>query len=532
MYILGPTRKVSITQQFLLISLLLLAVTMGSTFILAYGVAKHQVLDMGDELLRSKLKDTVGFIDALNQQVEEGDMTLKEAQETARTYLLGPKEANGTRDLSKSKMSGGNPMYVWAIRPDGTLAMHRSNFEGKNVWDLTIHGKYIVRDTWTLPDNRERVFRGTWEDSDGSAYTAIAYQEYYAPWDWIVGAGGREEAIATERLNSMKFTFSLIMGGIFFAAFFLILLFCRRIIYKLNTINEGLNEVSRGNLSQTIHFKLQDEFGVLACSFNNMVNNLRGALADSPSIRSIFSESEQFLHKLSESESRVNRLVRFKLLKAQEEERKRLARDLHDGVGQVLYSVVIALRLVNKKGNLSNASVQKYLQDVEVTATRSIHDFKMILNELRPASLEKRGLVVAIQASISAFQSKWNIEVDFEDRTRRKRYAPEIEIALYRVFQEALINAGKYSGSDKVTIRLRELPGLLELTVEDYGVGFDVSEESSGEDRLGFGLYGMKERVQLLEGSFRLESELGMGTKIQVAFPIPSDESNFLREFP
>ncbi|MFD1176980.1 cache domain-containing protein [Paenibacillus puldeungensis] len=513
----------NITAQFLIITLLILTIAMLAIYSISYEIAKRQVLNFGEEMLEHKLKETIGFLDAMNQRVEAGDMKLEEAQEMVKVYLLGPKNPDGSRDLAKSKMSSSEYMYVWAIRPDGTMEMHPSNYEGRNLWNMNIEGKYIVRDTWTNPAKWGHVFRENFERPGEPAYTSIAYEEYYAPWDWIVGAGGREGMIYKQRLDSMKSTFLWVMGGLFLAAFTLIVLFCRRLIYKLDKISSALNEVSRGNLKQNIHFRLQDEFSVLADSFNQMVDQLKNRMEHDGSQPSINIKSKQYLRQLSESESRLIKLTNYKVLHAQEEERKRISRDLHDGIGQVLYSVIVALRLVNRDQEFSDTKMQKYLMNVEASTTQAIYELKTIINELRPTALEKYGLIPAIKTYISTFETKWRMAVHFDENTNRRRYPPEIETAVYRVFQEALLNAGKYSKSDEIIIVLREREQALEIIIQDFGVGFNISEKSLGVNGLGFGLYGMKERVILLNGTFNIDSELGLGTKIDIIIPISEE---------
>ncbi|MEK5256573.1 cache domain-containing protein [Paenibacillus sp. FSL F4-0125] len=517
---LKKRRPLNITVQFFTITLIIISSTMIITFFVSYEVAKRQVLDVGGEMFTNTLKDAVGFMDAMNQRVEDGDMKLEDAQDIVRTYLLGPKDHNGLRDISKSKMSTNDYMYIWAIQPNGTMAMHPFNFEGRNMWDLKVDGKYTIRESWTNLKKTGRIFREVWQNPGEPVYTFISYQEYYAPWDWVVGAGGREEMIYTRRLETMKYTFLKVTALIFCVAYILIFLFTRRVIFKVNKISNALNEVGRGNIKQNIHFKVNDEFGVLADNFNNMSKNLQKFLGKKVAVCSINDESEQYLRMLSESESRLRNMMNLNMIRAQEEERKRLARELHDRIGQSLYSVVVAMNLLNREKHL-NESTQRYLDDVEAEISRAMSELKSIINGLRPASIEKSGLTPAMTAYIKTYELKWGIQVDFRNHTTNRRYPQEIELAVYRVFQEALLNARKYSKSDKITIDIFDNNDQLDLVIQDFGVGFKVSDKRPGKD--GFGLNGMKERILLLEGSFDIESDLGMGTQVSISIPLPAE---------
>jgi signal transduction histidine kinase len=394
--------------------LVILSFTMFITFCASYEIAKHQVLDVGGEMFESVLKDSIGFIDAMNQRVEAGDLQLKEAQ------------------------------------------------------------------------------------------------------------GGREEVIYKHRLVAMKWAFVHVATYTFTLAFLLIYLFSRRFSHKINKINAAMSEVGKGNLQQNIHFKLKDEFGRLADNFNLMVHNLQDYVRDKsgedPATRDpVHDESRQYLQTLSESESRLIKLVTSRVLKAQEEERKRIARELHDGIGQVLYSVVIATKLLKKQVDVGGPHTD-YVHDVEAAIAQTMTELKSIIHELRPAVLEEMGLVPAIQTYIPKFESKYQITVNLHLRTEHKRFSPEVETAVYRVLQEALVNAGKYAECDRIDITLLESGSTLELTVRDFGTGFTLTDDPLPSN--GFGLYGMKERIHLLEGTIRIDSAPGRGTSIYVSIPL------------
>lgn len=483
------TRRLSIATQFLIITLSVLLLAMAVTFFVFYELAKHQALNIGDQALTSVPENAVVFIDAMNQRVKAGDMKLEAAQEIVRIYLQEPKHQHGLRDSAKSKIPAKD--YMWAMYPDGTMAMH--------------------------PFNQAK--QDSWQNPGKPVYTFIISPEYYAPWDWIAGAGEREEVIYTNRLAALKYTFLGVTVLMFSIACCFILFFSRRLIHKSGNVNT-INEAGQGIFQQNIHFSIKDEFKVLADTVNSKVSDLQSLYGERIPFYSIYDESEQYLQRLSESESRMLKMVNQRIISAQEEERKRLARDLHDRIGQALYSVAVAVKLANRDSHLSEPT-RKYIKDVETTMLQAIAELKSIINGMRPASLEESGLLPTIKSYISSLEAKWNIEIILHDHTKVRRYPAEIEIAVYRVFQEALINAIKYAQSDKITVHVHDSRNRLEMVIQDFGIGFNVADQHPGTG--GFGLYGMSERMLLLNGLFEIDSEAGMGTKIRLSVPLPED---------
>ncbi len=188
------------------------------TYFMTYEAAKEQILDVGGEMFTKVVKDVIGFMAMMDTRVKAGEIPLAEAQELVREYVNGPKKADGSRDISKSKMSVDDYMYVWAFsykHEKGILTMHPFNMEGANWWNYQVKGRYTVQESWDNINNTGRVFRQIWQNPGEPVYTFIAYQAYFEPWDWIVGCGGREEIIYQRRLEGLKGRF-LKVAAIFF----------------------------------------------------------------------------------------------------------------------------------------------------------------------------------------------------------------------------------------------------------------------------------------------------------------------------
>ncbi|PAD76855.1 two-component sensor histidine kinase [Paenibacillus campinasensis] len=214
-----------------------------------------------------------------------------------------------------------------------------------------------------------------------------------------------------------------------------------------------------------------------------------------------------------------NHMLKY-VIKAQEDERKRISRELHDSVAQELLSSLVDLRVIKYMD--VGEDVLKKLQHTEQSLTRLLDDIRHLSVELRPSSLDDLGLEAAFRSHFKWLEKNYGLLVKFSAELAAARYGSELETVVYRVCQEALLNALKYSGVDEVYVRLCEENGHLLLTVRNEGVGFDmVIDEAKGT---GLGLYGMRERAELVGGQFMLRSALGEGTTVQLSIPLSRAE--------
>ncbi|MDQ0175280.1 methyl-accepting chemotaxis protein [Bacillus chungangensis] len=268
----------SLRLQLMMMIFLILSGALITTFIIAYEQAKQQVIDVGGEMFSNVLKDSVGFMDAMNERVIAGDLTLEEAQEIARTYILGPKQADGTRDISKTKMSTNDYMYVWAANPDNVFTMHSFDVEGHDLSDYNINGKYTVKDSWANKEKIGHVFEELWQNEGEPVYTFIAYQDYYAPWDWVVGAGGRKEIIYKNRLAGMKHMFMIASAAALVISLGIAYFFANKIANKMAQINVAIGKASTGDFTETVQITYKDEFGQLSDNFNKMTDDLKSMI--------------------------------------------------------------------------------------------------------------------------------------------------------------------------------------------------------------------------------------------------------------
>lgn len=196
------------------------------------------------------------------------------------------------------------------------------------------------------------------------------------------------------------------------------------------------------------------------------------------------------------------------IIDVQEEERKRLSRNLHDGIGQNLYSHLITInRLLNEQDH-------PLLQQMQQEATQLIEEIREISWELRPSVLDDLGLVPAIRSFLSRYSENYNIDVFFEC-VLNKRLPISIELTIYRIIQEALTNIRKYADVAQATVTIREIDELVRVMIEDKGIGFDEDTVQRG-----VGLFSMDERARAVSGDLSIVSEPGKGTKIIFEVPV------------
>ncbi len=208
-----------------------------------------------------------------------------------------------------------------------------------------------------------------------------------------------------------------------------------------------------------------------------------------------------------------------KVITAQEEERKRMARELHDDTSQALTALLYAAE--EAAGLNDIAEVQRMLQNMRGLAQKTLDGVHKLIFDLRPSMLDHLGLVPALRWFAQSRLEACNIRLEVEEGNLPRRLPPAVETALFRVVQEAVTNIAKHALARNVRIALGITAGVASVTVEDDGVGFDLVELTLSPDSgRGLGLLGMRERVQLLGGELNIDTAPGQGTRMDVFVPM------------
>src|ERR1051326_6909226 len=233
--------------------------------------------------------------------------------------------------------------------------------------------------------------------------------------------------------------------------------------------------------------------------------------------------NEQLRREIVEREQaeRAREALRRKLLNAQEEERRRIARELHDQMGQNLTALNFGLKSLLDEG-VHSSQLRRQVQPLQELATQTARDLHRVALDLRPAALDDLGLVKAIRNLTETWCSRCRIKVDFEAaQYDAAGVSSEIETTVYRVIQEALNNIAKHSGARQVALVLSRTANHVQAIIEDDGRGFDpvkVRSARNGNGRLG--LVGIEERLGIVGGRLDLESARGRGATLFVRIPI------------
>jgi signal transduction histidine kinase len=260
---------------------------------------------------------------------------------------------------------------------------------------------------------------------------------------------------------------------------------------------ETTRQVGRGNLYvQAVHWA-DDEIGALADAFSQMVmdlNTSRQAITEKDAVRSRLLEQ---------------------LITAQEEERKRIARELHDGVGQTLTSLIWNIEVMAQLAD--PAALQPKSAELRAIATNALEQVRLISRQLRPSVLDDLGLVAALQRYVEEFSRLYpQLAVDLHCELPN-RLPPLVEITLYRIIQEAMTNAARHAQGNLISILLTQREGAVQAIIEDDGHGFDPDAARRAGQSVG--IHGMAERADLINGRLDIESN-AEGTAVYVEAPL------------
>ncbi len=222
----------------------------------------------------------------------------------------------------------------------------------------------------------------------------------------------------------------------------------------------------------------------------------------------------------------------IRIIEAQEEERKRFSREIHDGPAQSMSNIVIKAEICEKliDKNVNEAKVE--LRNLKKITRDSLQEVRKIIYNLRPMALDDLGLLPTLERYIVSFKEDTQIDVTLKVRNVGKDLKPAISLTVFRIVQEGLNNILKHSQAKSASILLEHFNKKLRITIIDNGVGFDTNavrinrKKSASDLSGGFGLYSMKERVALLEGEFKVLSEIGNGTTIKIQIPLIDNEED------
>lgn len=279
------------------------------------------------------------------------------------------------------------------------------------------------------------------------------------------------------------------------------------IIYPLHSLTLAAKQIQLGNFSVQATVKSQDEVGHLATVFNEMTNSLQEKEF----------ENNRLLKELREKEA-MRAILMNKLFTIQEEERKRLSRELHDETSQSLASLLAYMKVLLSK--LTDDTQKELLLGARDVAINVLGGLRKMAVELRPPVLDDLGITAAMAKYINHFSAQQHLPVLFSAPDDKLIIGNQLSLALYRILQESLTNISKHACATEVNVTLLKDPTTITLLITDNGLGLRPGELESARQNNRLGVYGMKERVELLGGIFNFHSLSGQGTTITVTLPI------------
>lgn len=296
-------------------------------------------------------------------------------------------------------------------------------------------------------------------------------------------------------------------------------------------IREAYENATKLQLSLTINREKEESLKQKRDELQKRIRNLERTIERA---EALFSQMNVVLEYLSGDLGQVTRILEsaknrqllgLKIILAQEEERRRIAREIHDGPAQSMANLILRTDIAERmlaKGELD--VVKQELGELKRNVRTELEEVRKIIFNLRPMTLDDLGLVPTIRKLLQDFEEKTRIHTKFEFRGRDRRISSPMEVALFRLVQESLTNVQKHANASYVTVEMAYLSdNMMRVSIADNGVGFDLqrweTKTASGGGN-SFGLVGMRERVELLEGKFQIESSKQAGTRIVIEVPL------------
>ncbi|CAM4403088.1 cache domain-containing protein [Vibrio agarivorans] len=421
-------------------------------------ISIHQAKSLGQ-------KEVEIFRDSL---IKSRESALKDSVDLAfdairHVYMdedLNEAEAKDEVRTILTKLRYGSDGYFFAYDENGVNLVHpiMPELVGQNLLDLKdSNGDYLIETLLFQAKAGGGFHQYLWQKpSSGEIVPKLSYAAWLDKWGWMIGTGLYIEDISQE-VDNMHAAINRNIETTFFSVMVILIVTVAVIIVLTLAINLHEHRLADKNLKELAH----------------------------------------------------------KTVMFQEDEKKHLARELHDGINQLLVSSKCHLELL--KDRVEDERLRAHLDKSQHSLLMAINEVRHISHQLRPSALDDIGLEAALTTLLQDFKSHSGMEIDVHFDTQSLKLPSDISTTLYRVVQESLNNVEKHSGAEKVTVLLQTVGRHLQLMVRDDGVGFHTKTALS---RGGIGLRNMRERVEFIGGEFELMSEVGLGTEIAVLISV------------
>lgn len=313
--------------------------------------------------------------------------------------------------------------------------------------------------------------------------------------------------------NQLREQLLATIGAGFVGALVVAWITTRHVVKPTEQLTAAASRMAGGDLASPVGVRAGDEIGLLAENLETMRAQLQAAREASDRLQS------ELERRVADRTARLNQLL-AQTIDAQEAERLRLARELHDETAQSLAALAIALDRARDQLGGSAAGTRDHIADARATAARLLAETRRLIMGLRPAALDDLGLVPAIRSYAETTLAAEGVAVTIES-TDLPRLDGHVEVALFRIVQEALTNVARHARARSARVELSTADGRVIVTIEDDGIGFDVDHGlgPTSTAAASFGLLGMQERVRLLGGEIGITSGPNAGTRIVIRVP-------------
>lgn len=355
-----------------------------------------------------------------------------------------------------TKLRYGSDGYFFAYDKNGTNLVHPilPELVGQNLLHIQDNdGDYLIEALLEQAQTGGGFHQYLWQKpSTGETVSKLSYAAWLDKWEWMIGTGLYIEDVADE-VSNMQAAIKKNIETTFFSIVVILCVTVAVIIVLTLAINLHEHRIADNNLKELAH----------------------------------------------------------KTVMFQEDEKKHLARELHDGINQLLVSSKCHLELLGHK--LQDEALMSHLNKSQNSLMTAIDEVRHISHQLRPSALDDIGLEAALSSLLQDYKAHSGVEVETLFSTQKGKLKSEAATTLYRVVQESLNNIEKHAKAKKVTVVLQQMGNMLQLLIRDDGVGFQVHDAMN---KRGIGLRNMRERVEFIGGDFELNSEIGFGTEITV----------------
>ena len=294
--------------------------------------------------------------------------------------------------------------------------------------------------------------------------------------------------------------------------------------YSEEQVHQAYNAANTFQIRQSV---VQSEEKLLRGRRDDLERNMRGLLDTIEKADQLVNQVNVILNYLSEDLKDVGPALKnakmkedfaIRVIEAQEEERKRISREVHDGPAQMLANVLLRTDLITR--SYDEKGVERAIQelrDLKGMVRDTLHEVRRIIYDLRPMALDDLGIVPTLKKYLNSVQDyNEGTYIEFSSRGEDRRMPMNYETAIFRLVQESVNNAIKHGSAKEIRVNFEWLKENVNISIKDNGTGFDMALTKQNS----FGIVGMKERIDLLDGTMDIQSEIGQGTRIMFIIPI------------